>query len=109
MHCHRNAGEEYVAFLSVNGVSGPSAATTMPFGTAVAGLDGFVFNNSVCCGGSGTYANETWNGNYPSDNAEFSATFTAAVPEPSTWAIMIVGFAGIGLMAYRKKSTLRIA
>jgi hypothetical protein len=28
---------------------------------------------------------------------------TAAVPEPSTWAMMILGFAGIGFMAYRRK------
>jgi hypothetical protein len=28
----------------------------------------------------------------------------AAVPEPSTWAMMILGFAGIGLLAYRRKS-----
>jgi hypothetical protein len=27
----------------------------------------------------------------------------AAVPEPSTWAMMILGFAGIGFMAYRRK------
>jgi hypothetical protein len=31
----------------------------------------------------------------------FSVT---AVPEPSTWAMMILGFVGIGFMAYRKKS-----
>lgn len=30
--------------------------------------------------------------------------FTAAVPEPSTWAMMILGFAGIGFMAFRRKS-----
>jgi hypothetical protein len=24
------------------------------------------------------------------------------VPEPSTWAIMLVGFAGIGFLGYRK-------
>jgi hypothetical protein len=29
---------------------------------------------------------------------------SAAVPEPSTWAMMILGFAGIGFMAYRRKS-----
>jgi hypothetical protein len=28
----------------------------------------------------------------------------AAVPEPSTWAMMILGFAGLGFMAYRRKS-----
>jgi hypothetical protein len=27
---------------------------------------------------------------------------TAAVPEPSTWAMMILGFAGVGFMAYRR-------
>jgi hypothetical protein len=33
-------------------------------------------------------------------------TFTVtAVPEPSTWAMMILGFAGVGFMAYRRKST----
>ncbi len=31
-------------------------------------------------------------------------TISAAVPEPSTWAMMILGFAGIGFMAYRRKS-----
>ena len=28
----------------------------------------------------------------------------SAVPEPSTWAMMILGFAGVGLMAYRRKT-----
>jgi hypothetical protein len=28
----------------------------------------------------------------------------AAVPEPSTWALMLLGFAGVGFMAYRRKS-----
>ena len=29
----------------------------------------------------------------------------SSVPEPSTWAMMILGFAGIAFMAYRRKST----
>ena len=29
----------------------------------------------------------------------------AAVPEPSTWAMMILGFFGVGFMAYRRKSS----
>jgi hypothetical protein len=33
-----------------------------------------------------------------------TVTFTDAVPEPSTWAMMILGFASIGFMAYRRKS-----
>jgi hypothetical protein len=31
-------------------------------------------------------------------------TSVGAVPEPSTWAMMLLGFAGIGFMAYRRKS-----
>jgi hypothetical protein len=31
-----------------------------------------------------------------------------AVPEPSTWAMMILGFAGMGFMAYRRKSKASI-
>jgi len=27
----------------------------------------------------------------------------AAVPEPSTWAMMLLGFAGVGYMTYRRK------
>jgi hypothetical protein len=33
----------------------------------------------------------------------------SAVPEPSTWAMMILGFLGVGFMAYRKKDALRFA
>jgi PEP-CTERM motif len=31
---------------------------------------------------------------------------TPAVPEPSTWAMLILGFAGIGFMAYRRKNKI---
>ena len=33
-----------------------------------------------------------------------SSDTVAAVPEPSTWAMMILGFAGIGFMAYRRRN-----
>ena len=39
-----------------------------------------------------------------------SVTVTAsAVPEPSTWAMMLLGFAGLGYAAYRKTKTERTA
>jgi hypothetical protein len=37
---------------------------------------------------------------------------TTAVPEPSTWAMMILGFAGLGAMMYRRRNNnamLRVA
>jgi hypothetical protein len=36
-----------------------------------------------------------WNGSI--------VTISAAVPEPSTWAMMLLGFCGLGFMAYRRK------
>jgi hypothetical protein len=35
-----------------------------------------------------------------------------AIPEPSTWAMMILGFPGVGFTAYRRRNkseTLRVA
>ena len=62
-------------------------------------------------------------GNQPNGALEFQGTFNtltftdlseswhgltvgiaSAVPEPSTWAMLLLGFAGIGFMAYRRKS-----
>ena len=31
-------------------------------------------------------------------------SFLSAVPEPSTWVMMIAGFAGLGFVAYRRKT-----
>ena len=66
------------------------------------GSDGGGFNNAV------------WS--YNSANAPFPGeingvgSITAAVPEPSTWAMMILGFMGVGFMAYRRRSgSLRLA
>ena len=39
----------------------------------------------------------------PGSSDFFNIGLTSAVPEPSTWAMMILGFAGIGFMAYRQK------
>ncbi|SRR5258708_15357602 len=43
-------------------------------------------------------------------NVEIATLAIASpVPEPSTWAMMILGFAGIGFMAYRRKSKALMA
>jgi hypothetical protein len=46
------------------------------------------------------------------DNFVVNIDQVAAVPEPSTWAMMILGFMGVGFMAYRRKQNgpaLRLA
>jgi PEP-CTERM motif len=40
----------------------------------------------------------------PTFNMAFSLQGVNAVPEPATWTMMILGFAGVGFMAYRRKS-----
>jgi hypothetical protein len=45
------------------------------------------------------------------DHVTSTGTVTAvaaAVPEPSTWAMMILGFCGVGFMAYRRKNQLAL-
>ena len=42
---------------------------------------------------------------YVTSGAPVTFTIAEAVPEPSTWAMMLLGFAGLGFMAYRRKST----
>lgn len=34
---------------------------------------------------------------------------SAAVPEPSTWAMLILGFAGVGFMVYRRKNGMALS
>ncbi len=43
--------------------------------------------------------------NYRDEQFVFTnTTMTTAVPEPSTWAMMLLGFAGIGFATYRHRS-----
>lgn len=72
-------------------------------------INGYVFPYGY---GSGCVNTCEGNGNILGLSGEtlFSAgqlevfTISEAVPEPSTWAMMLLGFAGIGFMAYRRKS-----
>ena len=43
------------------------------------------------------------------DNLTLAQGLTTAVPEPSTWAMMILGFAGVGFMTYRRRKTSALA
>ena len=52
----------------------------------------------------GTYSSISWNNPQFENWYGFTVGTVSAVPEPSTWAMMILGFAGIGFMAYRRKS-----
>ena len=94
----------------VFGVS--DAFSSLSFNLAGVKVDDFKFFE----GGNGSYSdnNNRWsNPEGGTSTLYITADFTsvAAVPEASTWAMMILGFAGVGFMAYRRKSqaSLRIA
>jgi hypothetical protein len=40
-----------------------------------------------------------------SGNVQIAVLHVSGVPEPSTWAMMILGFAGVGFMAYRRRNS----
>lgn len=76
------------------------------FKFALIGNNGATFNPAT-----GLWFNpEGNNGNAHTSQLKITADFTATVPEPSTWAMLILGFAGVGFMAYRRRnqSSLRI-
>ncbi|HKO71528.1 MAG TPA: PEPxxWA-CTERM sorting domain-containing protein [Bradyrhizobium sp.] len=67
-------------------------------------LQQFLFSFTTTIAGSLSFA-DLAGGNIGNilDNVSLSSGLASAVPEPSTWAMMILGFAGIGFMAYRRK------
>ena len=97
-------GSDDDSFVYLNGVligqnPGIHGVTSVTFnGTDIAGTNTLeIF-----------YADREQTGAFLSVDA--SVALTAAVPEPSTWAMMILGFFGIGFMAYRRRGgALRLA
>ncbi len=80
------------------------------------GAFGFTNVTDACGAVAGANCNtyEFWDGIHPTAAAHMviadAFVAVATVPEPSTWAMMIVGFAGIGFMGYRRsrKSTMAL-
>jgi hypothetical protein len=126
-----NVGIDYLSFLwgspdtynrltitSSTGATYNFTATGVGFGSSFALNNGDqFFNQSVqFLATSGDTIRSATFSNDPVQNAfevgRFSVSTVAAVPEPSTWAMMILGFAGIGFMACRRRNkpeTLRAA
>jgi probable HAF family extracellular repeat protein len=95
-----------------------SAKDTNPFGTNNLGQIVGYFNGGGCSGDcgflydSGIFMSLIYPGadltfaNGINDAGQITgyADLSSSVPEPSTWAMLLIGFAGIGFMAYRRKS-----
>jgi hypothetical protein len=64
-----------------------------------------IWSNTPQAGYSAAFTGVVGNAEYY--NIQGSATVSAAVPEPSTWAMMLLGFAGLGFAGYRRAKTGR--
>jgi PEP-CTERM motif len=107
---------------TVTFLSGDSQQTSVTHGLSV-GVNDFTFTFAYANPGIfipsfhlvATVA-ETANAGYTAPDpqlvditANFGTLQVGAVPEPSTWALMILGFCGLGFIAHRKRTTLRVA
>ncbi|MDN3275968.1 PEPxxWA-CTERM sorting domain-containing protein [Frankia sp. RB7] len=73
----------------------------LPSDFAAQTLTSFVITQNAFGMGDGDFDNAVFSGLTFSD--ESVVTLPGAVPEPSTWAMMVLGFAGVGFMAYRRR------
>ena len=87
------AGAPQIVGVSVNGASTFAPSTPNPFGFT---------SNSISFNVQGRTVTA-------SDFLVFDIALAVPVPEPSTWAMMILGFAGVGLMSYRRKNKIALA
>jgi hypothetical protein len=78
---------------SFSGISANQRSGNVNFGT---GLNSYNVDGNCTVGTCFTY--------FSLEESVTLNTFVAGVPEPSTWAMMLLGFAGLGFMAYRRKS-----
>jgi hypothetical protein len=78
-------------------ISADLMSGTVVFGTN--GLNSFGANGSCPSTGSGVCATY-----FSLEQAVTIDTVVVGVPEPATWAMMILGFFGLGFMAHRRKS-----
>jgi len=75
--------------------AGPTPPTTTPFTITApsAGTYNFALSYGECCGGPAVL---NW--------SYLNGTPVGSVPEPATWAMMLLGFAGIGMAVRRTRS-----
>ena len=96
------AGETGVSIFDIYGLGTSIAADPSAFG---------FLNVKDACGAPSNACDpntaEYWDGIHPTAFAHSviaDAFIAAAVPEPSTWAMMILGFAGVGVIAHRRRT-----
>lgn len=83
-----------------NGLSAPYGSLVGQIGNGSFFFIGTNYNGVAAA--SGTLSLYYFDSNYE-DNTGSIVANVSAVPEPSTWAMMILGFVGVGFLAYRRR------
>jgi PEP-CTERM motif len=95
-----------VGFFTIGGVQQNAVFGLADDGTTMFAVQGTsIYTVDLATGALTLAANYGGHGLSTANGEAFlNESVHSAVPEPSTWAMMILGFAGIGFMAYRRKS-----
>jgi hypothetical protein len=96
------AGADNLLFYNTNGTS-LLDSNGLSFVDGSQSINLWGFNSPGTSQATGNAYAETISGIGFAGVGTFTMTIAAAVPEPSTWAMMIIGFCGLGFMAYRRK------
>lgn len=104
------AGQRYVAYLTNDGVSnGAQSVGLGDYNNNPYGGTAFPYGDGAYLYQSGSPTSPPVGGFYagPTDDLAFTATFgnavSGAVPEPATWAMIIVGFGMLGRAMRRRR------
>ncbi|MFL6721673.1 MAG: PEPxxWA-CTERM sorting domain-containing protein [Sphingomonas sp.] len=114
----QSLGVNFTNFNDYTKVDLVDGATTLDFGTPLSGptVIGIHFGNGSGFGNSTGFftfdfvaPTQSISFNIPAaSGAVLYSTGTATVPEPATWAMMLLGFAGIGTFMRRRRRTPRL-
>ena len=85
-------------------IPGWTGATGTPQSYGLNGAGPWGTRPSISSGAEWIWSNPD-NGNY----SEFSTTISSSVPEASTWAMLLSGFAALGFVGYRKRAQMSSA
>jgi hypothetical protein len=117
------SNQSFDSFLALMDMSGNILAVNDDDGIdpgTISGLDsilGYNFTSAgtyairvgrCCSNGQGDFVGYPYNGSYQLHVSLQSPGITAAVPEPATWAMMLLGFGGIGMAMRRRGSSQKL-
>jgi hypothetical protein len=93
--------QELISF-DISSVSLPAGSYFFAIQSVSPNLETYLQQGAVNSGAAATMdGGATWTSTYEGLGG-VSVALTSTIPEPSTWSMMLIGFAGLGFAGYRK-------